>query len=155
MNERRKVVWRQTADRIRAIIINDEWFANTLQAAVIKDEYKNKFSLEYALAIFNSGYIDYIYRQKVLETGKVFPQVKLKYLRDLPFVIGDKKQQAEISELSKKMIKLYKDLNAISEHSDKWNNVKREIEKTDKEIDKRVYELYGLTEEERKIIEEK
>ena len=31
--------------------------------------------------------------------------------------------------------------------------IKYEIEKTDKEIDQMVYELYGLTEEEIKIIE--
>ena len=31
--------------------------------------------------------------------------------------------------------------------------IKAEIEKTDKEIDQMVYELYGLTEEEIKIVE--
>ena len=36
-----------------------------------------------------------------------------------------------------------------------YNAIKKEIEKTDKEIDEKVYELYGLTEEEIKIIEEK
>jgi len=33
--------------------------------------------------------------------------------------------------------------------------VKREIESTDKGIDKLVYELYGLSEEEARIVEEK
>jgi len=33
--------------------------------------------------------------------------------------------------------------------------VKREIESTDREIDQLVYELYGLSEDERKIVEEK
>ena len=33
--------------------------------------------------------------------------------------------------------------------------LKREIEATDKQIDTRVYELYGLTEEEIKIVEGK
>ena len=32
--------------------------------------------------------------------------------------------------------------------------LKRQIEKTDHEIDERVYELYGITEKERKLIEE-
>ena len=31
--------------------------------------------------------------------------------------------------------------------------LKRQIEKTDHEIDERVYELYGITEKERKLIE--
>jgi hypothetical protein len=33
------------------------------------------------------------------------------------------------------------------------NQIQRQIEKTDKEIDDLVYELYGITEEERKVIE--
>ena len=37
---------------------------------------------------------------------------------------------------------------------EKWEKLKKEIEKTDKEIDQKVYELYGLTEEEIKIVEE-
>lgn len=31
--------------------------------------------------------------------------------------------------------------------------IQRQIEKTDKEIDELVYELHGITEEERKVIE--
>lgn len=34
------------------------------------------------------------------------------------------------------------------------DDLKKEIDKTDKEIDQMVYELYGLTEEEIKIVEE-
>ena len=33
------------------------------------------------------------------------------------------------------------------------DQIQRQIEKTDEEIDKIVYKLYGITEEERKIIE--
>lgn len=32
--------------------------------------------------------------------------------------------------------------------------IKRQIEKTDREIDERVYELYGITGKEKKLIEE-
>ena len=35
-----------------------------------------------------------------------------------------------------------------------WNRIKGEIEETDREIDSRVYELYGLTDDEIKIIED-
>jgi len=33
------------------------------------------------------------------------------------------------------------------------DQIQRQIEKTDKEIDEKVYNLYGITEEERKIID--
>ena len=36
----------------------------------------------------------------------------------------------------------------------KANAIQQLIDKTDKEIDEMVYELYGLTEEERKVVEE-
>jgi hypothetical protein len=36
----------------------------------------------------------------------------------------------------------------------KANTIQQLIDKTDKEIDEMVYELYGLTEEERKVVEE-
>lgn len=153
MDAPEKILWRQTADKIRAVIINGEWFANTLQVAVVKDKYNNKVDIHYALAVFNSRYIDYLYHQKVLETGRVFPQVKLKYLRDLPFVIGSKSQQKTVSDLAKKMVELNKQLHSAQENSEKYNYLKTEIEKTDKMIDRKVYELYGLTEEEKKTVE--
>ena len=39
------------------------------------------------------------------------------------------------------------------ENSEKWLSIKSEIEKTDKKIDEEVYKLYGLSEEEIKIVE--
>ncbi|WP_165776552.1 hypothetical protein [Maribacter sp. 4G9] len=42
----------------------------------------------------------------------------------------------------------------FNEQKDKAQNIKREIYKTESEIDQMVYELYGLTEGEIKIVEE-
>ena len=41
----------------------------------------------------------------------------------------------------------------FEEHKQKTQELKAEIDKTDKEIDQMVYELYGLTEEEIGIVE--
>ncbi|MBI4992942.1 MAG: restriction endonuclease subunit S [Candidatus Magasanikbacteria bacterium] len=149
-----KIVWRQTADTIHAAIMDFKaYFGKTIHAALFRDQYQKKVDIYYALAIFNSKYIDYLYCLKVLETGKVFPQVKLKYLRNLPFVIGGKSQQKSISDLAKKMIDLNRQLHSTPENSEKYNSIKSEIEKTDKMIDQKVYELYGLTEEEIGVVE--
>jgi len=51
-------------------------------------------------------------------------------------------------------LKLNKELHKTTEQSDTWYEIKKEIEKTDKIIDEKVYKLYGLTKEEIKIIEE-
>jgi hypothetical protein len=149
-----KILWRQTASSLIAVV--DEkgvWFGRSIIGAVIKPDFKNKVNIFFALAIFNSKYIDFIYRQKVLEVGKVFPQVKLKYLRDLPFVIGKKSQQKKIFELAEKMLALNKELSAEPENSDQWHKLKEEIAKTDKKIDEEVYELYGLNKAEIEIVE--
>ncbi|NCS99866.1 hypothetical protein GW765_02695, partial [Candidatus Parcubacteria bacterium] len=151
----KKIVWRQTADTIYATIMDfTGYFGKTIHAGLIRPEYEKKFSYEYALAIFNSKYINFIYRQKVLETGKVFPQVKLKYLRDLPFVVGTKSQQKKIIELVKKMLALNKEFRQIIENSDQWRKLKDEIIKIDKKIDEEVYKLYRLGEEDIRVVEE-
>lgn len=48
---------------------------------------------------------------------------------------------------------LQKQLTKLEENSNEWQNLKHEIELTDKKIDDEVYKLYGITEEERKEIE--
>jgi hypothetical protein len=45
-------------------------------------------------------------------------------------------------------------MNYFNEQKQKAQTLKSEIDKTDREIDRMVYELYGLTEEEIKIVEE-
>ena len=150
-----KILWRQTASSLIAVV--DEkcvWFGRSIIGAVIKPNFKNKVNIYFALAIFNSKYINFIYRQKVLETGKVFPQVKLKYLRDLPFVVGTKSQQKKIIELVKKMLALNKEFRQIIENSDQWRKLKDEIIKIDKKIDEEVYKLYRLGKEDIRVVEE-
>ena len=64
-----------------------------------------------------------------------------------------------LKELKKKKIKLNLNDEAewmqyFNEQKEKAQSIKSEIEKTDKEIDQMVYELYGLTDDEIKIVEE-
>ena len=55
-------------------------------------------------------------------------------------------------KLVERMLKLHKDLKE-TKTSDQETRIQRQIDATDKEIDRLVYELYGLTEEEIKIVE--
>ena len=154
--EKEKILWRQTASSLLAVIDNKKrWFRNTIQCGYLKDDYKNTVDLLYALAIFNSKYIDYVYRKMVLETGRVFPQVKIKYLKQLPFILPQKDLQQYLSTVTNKIIDFNKNLQNLDSILDEkeYKELKIEIDKTDKEIDKMVYQLYGLTEEEIKIVE--
>ena len=61
--------------------------------------------------------------------------------------------QKPFIELADKMLSLNEHLKEIKDESAEKAKIEKEIRETDKEIDKLVYELYGLTEEEIKIIE--
>ncbi|MFQ5853785.1 MAG: Eco57I restriction-modification methylase domain-containing protein, partial [Candidatus Binatia bacterium] len=66
---------------------------------------------------------------------------------------ADKARHDRIVSMVKRMLDLYKQLASAKNPNDK-TRLQREIEATDRQIDQLVYELYGLTEEEIKIVEE-
>lgn len=152
--EKEKILWRQTAASLLAVLDTEgRWFRNTIQCGYLKNAYRNKVDLLCALAIFNSRYIDYAYRRLVLETGRVFPQVKIGYLKSLPFIVPQKDIQKNLAKLATKILNLNKELAEEAKDSEKWKKIKKDIERTDRVIDVEVYKLYDLTNEEIAIIE--
>lgn len=100
-----KIIWRQTSADIKAMISLEEmWFRNTIQCAFLKAEYVGKVDLHFALGVFNSSLYKFYYRYKVREQGRVFPQVKLTYLRPIPFVIPSKETQEAIKVKVEEML---------------------------------------------------
>lgn len=64
-------------------------------------------------------------------------------------------EQKRIIELVDKMLSLNKRLNEIGDkRTDERQRIEEKIRRTDAEIDESVYELYGITESEKKIIED-
>jgi hypothetical protein len=150
-----KIVWRQTSDRIRATIIGPYWFANTLQAGILKN---NAYDLRYVLGLMNSRFLNFLYIESVKESGRVFPQMKLGKLKGLPLKSVDFSDPAEKSryqgvvDLAQRMLDLHERLpKARTDHE--RTALSRQIEHTDAEIDRLVYELYGLSEEEIALVE--
>ena len=139
-----KLIWRQTADRIRATIDYEKrWFRNTIQCAYLKDEYEQRYSYLYLLGLFNSEYIRYSYNKIVRENGRVFPQVKLTHLKKLPFVLDVSSDlQSEVEYWVKLILQK------------KLDNESADILYEEKEIDKLIYKIYCLTDDEIKIIEQ-
>jgi len=132
-----KILWRQTASNLRATIDTEcRLFRNTIQCAYIKDSYKERVDIYYLLGLINSRYIADAYTSLVKEAGRVFPQVKLTHVKKLPLVIVDKSKQKEIGDLVKRILK-------AKQHDSKANTIVLE-----REIDRKVDELYGITEEE-------
>ncbi|MFH0923871.1 MAG: N-6 DNA methylase [Candidatus Falkowbacteria bacterium] len=112
----------------------------------------NKYSSYFIWSLLNSQLINwYAYRfifGKAIRTMHFDNSVTDR----LPIPKATPVQQKELIKKAKEIIKSNKQLQSIPENSDKWNLVKKEIEKVDGEIDERVFGLYGLGEEEREII---
>jgi len=103
---------------------------------VNKIELKQDINPKYILAIFNSQIIDWYFRKTSTNN-----HVNIYELEQLPIPKASLEQQKPIIEL----------ISTIMER--KQSNSAADISSLEKEIDKKVYELYGLTDEEIKIIE--
>ncbi|GHV69689.1 hypothetical protein AGMMS49928_13050 [Spirochaetia bacterium] len=137
-----KLLWRQTAPHPIATI--DEkgiWFGRSIQAGVIKEEYKKLISYKYLCALLNSKYLRFLYENTVKEEGRVFPQVKLEKIKSLPIVLS--KNQQPLIALVDKII------------AAKIEDQKVDTSVLEEKIDKLVYELYRLTAEEIEVVEGK
>lgn len=117
-------------------------------------------SILYHLGLLNSKPVSFYFRKYVAtknlqgEYTDVLPQM----VRALPIRMinfsdpAEKSHHDQMVNLVETMLDLHEKLAAAKTEQDQ-TPIKRQIEVTDKQIDELVYELYGLTEEEKKIVE--
>jgi len=109
----------------------------------------------FVLGILNSRLISYLYINiSAIATKDDFRQTTLAELRRLPIpktVRGDTRHDRMV-ELVEGMLRLHKDLAGAKTPNEK-ERLQRQIAATDAQIDQLVYELYGLTPDEIKIVE--
>ncbi len=150
-----KLISRQTSDHLVATLDRSGYL--TLDSTHVIHLSNPLFSLRYLLGIFNSRLINFLYTERVRESGRVFAQVKTVNLKPLPIRTIDfsnpveKQLHDNIVCLVDSMLDLNKKIQS-AKGSEK-DQIQRQIEKTDREIDDLVYKLYGITEGERHIIE--
>ena len=145
-----------TTKRIWASITDEELY-NTQNAFNILP---NKgWDHEYLLGILNSKLITFYHRKKFLDEFKMrFQKILIKDCRRLPIYKinfsdpNDKTHHGRIVALVNQMLALHKQHVEAKTPHDK-TTLQRQIDATDRQIDRLVYELYGLTEEEIKIVE--
>ena len=114
-------------------------------------------SISSILGILNSRLISYLYINQVTQATKDdFPQVTIKDMTTLPFpsLLQDKARHDRMVSLVEQMLSLNKQFQTAKTDHEK-TSLQRQIEFTDRQIDQLVYELYGLTEDEIKIVEGK
>ena len=114
------------------------------------------YSPEYVLGCLNSAPLRFYWLARFIDQRDTFPKVKGTYLKLLPIakLSGDNKSLGNLlAEAVRRIITLHKRL-ATEQHPQRREQIQREIEATDRRIDALVYELYGLTEAEIRIVED-
>jgi type I restriction-modification system DNA methylase subunit len=141
--------------RLMAALTAETFITNkNLYTVLIRD---NNIDIRVLLGVLNSKLISYLYIKQVTQAVKDdFPQVTIKDILSLPFpsatVIA--KHAPRMVELVEQMVSLHKQLASAKTPDDK-TRLQRQIDTTDQQIDLLVYDLYGLTEKEIQIVEDR
>jgi predicted type IV restriction endonuclease len=137
--------------RLQASVVTETMITtDNVLNAVPSSEQTNAF---FALGVLNSKLISWLYvNTSMIAQKDDFPQVHISALKALPIPICDKPNQQRMVSLVERMLSLHKQAAKTPQEQEM---LRREIESTDGQIDRLVYELYGLSEEEIKIVEAK
>ena len=135
--ETTKILTRQTADSIIATVDYDNHFyANTLHGTIIKDD---KYDIKFVLALLNSSVLKYYYRQTTSEGGKVFAQVKIEILRQMPIKVTNELNQIPFINVVDYLLYLH---NNNSEQIFSHSTNDRLASNIEEVLNMMVYELY-------------
>ena len=154
-----KIIVRKTGTGLRATLDNQDFYV--IQVIYIFKPKIEGVNLRFLLGLFNSKLMSFYYFTKFGEKEKgVFPHLRQGPILQLPIHRinfnnpKEKKMHDDLVTLVERMLELNKRLAPIRDtYCNERDELLREIEWTNMEIDNLVYELYGLTEEERKVVE--
>lgn len=136
--DQEKIFLRQTSDKIIATYVEDEFCCiDSVHSLIINN---NNYHLKYILAILNSKLGNYFYKLLIRETGKVFAQVKLSFIKEIPIKEISLEKQKVFIEIVDKL------LNKDNFDAQQENHLLNEL-------DSLVYKLYEVTEEDISKIE--
>jgi adenine-specific DNA-methyltransferase len=119
---------------------------------------KNTINIKYLLSILNSKLFILLYRLFSFERGRVLAQVKPIIIKQLPIRTidfsdpADKGRHDRLVEMVENMLAWHKELAAAKTPQEK-TLLERQIAGMDKDIDRLVYELYDLNDEEIALVE--
>jgi len=133
-------------------------------------EYKNYYTNQkcfiiplddkYLLGVLNSSLCFFLFRQILPKLRGDFYEPGYVYLKDFPIRAinfndsAEKSAHDKIVSLVESMLAFHKSL-ASAQNPNEKERLEKQIKSTDEGIDKLVYELYGLSDEEIRIVEEK
>ena len=140
-------------------VLTDEPFYNDINSMIIFAPVGG-ISLRYLLGLINSRLLSMWFLKTFDKLQRrIFPQFKVKELASFPIYpinLSDHANNARhgrMVELVDHILWLHKQ-SAAAKAPDNKTRLQRQIDTTDKQIDQIVYDLYGLREEEIRIVEE-
>lgn len=161
MHDQRKMAIPRLISRLAAVYDQDGYFYLDnvdVGGLVLKEQSDSKYL--YITGLLNSRLLDYYLHRISVPFRGGFYSANRQFLEPLPIRRIDfnnpneKKLHDDLVALVDRMLELNKRLAPIRNTPfSERDELIREIERTDKEIDNIVYDLYGLTEEERKVVE--
>jgi type I restriction-modification system DNA methylase subunit len=154
-----KIAIRETGNRIIATIDLDSRFFLSSLYAIYPMENHRSLDLKYLLGLLNSYLATYVIKKIAFDlTSGAFTKIRTNQLARLPIRTinfsdpADKARHDRMVALVEQMLDLNKKLAAVKVGHEK-EALQRQIDATDKQIDELVYELYNITEQERRIVE--
>jgi type I restriction-modification system DNA methylase subunit len=153
-----KIVLREISKQEIIAAYDTESYLILDTANVIFTEKDNPYSLKYLLALLNSKLINWWYGSQFkglhvkLNELAIIPVHKIDFENSKSKIVHD-----EIVKLVEKMLILQKERQAVrpEDNLDNARNLDRKIKEVDTEINEKIFKLYGLSDEEIKIVEGK
>lgn len=139
--EQEKLIICQNSLRLRATYDNEGYYCkDTFFVAHLNENLKNDYNIKFFLALLNSKLLHYYYANiyKGTHIAGGYLHYLIGYLYSIPVAVPTKKQQSEIVVLVDKILSTKEDGEYVA---------------LDKKIDKLIYNLYNLNEQEIKIID--
>ena len=155
-----KILMRRTDDKLKS---NIDWTnaicVNSCHVIKINADKSEIINYKYLLALLNSKLIQRVFElQNPQMVDKVFSEIKVIYVERLPIKQINQENKDEL-RLHNEIVKLADSMLQLNQQlqqtmlPQQQELLKQRIAFTDKKIDALVYELYGLSEEEVKIVE--
>lgn len=142
--EKKKIMYAEIAQKGQFIYDSSNFYSDTTSYIIPLDSL-------YLIGIMNSKAFTYLFSNISSEIRGGYFRWKRQYVSQIPIPCPPKPDT--ITPLVSKILDLHKKLSEANVPGTK-TMLQRQIEVTDKEIDRLVYELYGLTNEEIKIVEQ-
>ncbi|MBI5869590.1 MAG: N-6 DNA methylase [Actinobacteria bacterium] len=154
-----KIAIRETGNRITATVdFEERYFLSSLYSIYPKKD-EDHSSLLFILGLLNSSLATFFVKKVAFDLTKgAFTKTRTNQLGRLPIHridfsnSTDKSRHDQMVELVERMLEMNKRLQAAKTAHEK-ESLQRQIDATDRQIDRLVYELYDLTDDEIKIVE--